>query len=56
MAPKVNDRWLWLGFSVFVFLAAKGIQYAITDTVRLTEIDPYQYESKKKDDKPEDSM
>lgn len=57
MAPHIDDRWLWLGVGVAACLAIKGVQYALTDIVRLTEIDPYQYEPKRKEkDHPEDSM
>lgn len=56
MAHRINDRWLWLGFGVFIFFAARSIRSAIKETVLLTEIDPAQYEDK--DDKhvkqPED--
>lgn len=56
MAHQIDDRWLWLGVGVFAFLAVKGVQHALTDIVRLTEIDPYQYEPKRKEkDHPEDS-
>lgn len=40
----VDDRWLWLGFAVFSLLAARSTRHAITDIVRLTRIDPAQYE------------
>ena len=56
MAPKIDDRWAWLGFGIFLFFAAKGIRYAIEDLVRLSEIDPYQFEPKDKDQRLEDSM
>ena len=57
MPLQIGDRYLWLGFGVFIFFAAQGIRYAISDMVRLTEIDPYQYEPRnKKDDQPEDCM
>lgn len=57
MATRIDDRWLWVGVGVTAFFAIKGIQYALQDIVRLTEIDPYQYEPKTRDeDHPEDSM
>lgn len=57
MAPQIDDRWLWLGLGVAAFFTVKGIQHALKDIVRLTEIDPYQYEPKKtKGDYPEDGM
>lgn len=56
MASRIDDRWLWLGVGVATFIAIKGVQYALTDIVRLTEIDPHQYEpKKKKEEHPEDS-
>ena len=57
MAPKIDDRWLWLGFGVFIFFAAKGIRYAITDIVQLTKLDAFDCDSKdqNKDEQPEDS-
>lgn len=57
MAHRIDDRWLWLGVGAAAFFAVKGIHYALSDIVRLTEIDPYQYEPKKqKEDHPEDSI
>lgn len=55
MATRINDRWLWLGFGIFFLAAAKGIQYAISDIVTLTELDS---DNSKNDDteRPEDSM
>ena len=44
MAPRVDDRWVWLGFGVFLFFAARQLRQGIRETVRLTEIDPAQYE------------
>lgn len=44
MPPRIDDRWVWLGFGVFLFFAARNIRYAIKDTIRLTEIDPAQFE------------
>lgn len=56
MAFRIDDRWLWLGFGVFLFAAAKGFQYAMTDIVRLTEIEPYQYDFQREEKElPEDS-
>lgn len=53
MALRIDDRWLWLGFGVFLFVAARQIRHGISETVWLTEIDPAQYlESERKDDKP----
>jgi hypothetical protein len=57
MPTRIDDRWLWLGFGVFVFFAARGIRYAIKDITQLTKIDPDQYESQSKltGEQPEDS-
>ena len=57
MLTRIDDRWLWLGFGVFFFFAAKGIRYAIKDITQLTKIDPDQYESQSKltGEQPEDS-
>ena len=44
MAHLTNDRWLWLGVGVALFITAKGISYAINDIVRLTAIEPLQDE------------
>ena len=56
MAPRIDDRWVWLGFGVFLFFAARQLRRGIRETVRLTEIDPAQYEDlENKDEKtPED--
>ena len=57
MPPKIDDRWLWIGFGVFLFFATKGIRYAMTDVVRLTEIDPYQYDFQhERKEQPEDCI
>lgn len=40
MAYRIDDRWLWLGAGVALFIAVKGISYAIHDIVRLTEVQP----------------
>jgi hypothetical protein len=56
MAAHISDRWLWLGVSVFFFAAVKGIHYALTDLVRLTELDAEQFSPKDREVKkqPED--
>ncbi|GIZ43747.1 hypothetical protein CKM354_000696300 [Cercospora kikuchii] len=43
MATRIDDRWLWLGVGVFFYFAAKYVKYAVTDIVRLTELDPAQF-------------
>lgn len=43
MTHRIDDRWLWLGVGVLSVVILKGIQYALTDIVRLTKIDPHQY-------------
>ncbi|RMX73043.1 hypothetical protein D0869_14001 [Hortaea werneckii] len=58
MALRIDDRWVWLGFGVFLFFAARQLRKSIEETVRLTEIDPAQYEDREERDKkpPEDSI
>ena len=58
MAARIDDRWLWLGFGVFLFFAARQLRNSIQETVRLTEIDPAQYEDREERDKksPEDCI
>nr|OQO19351.1 hypothetical protein B0A51_12813 [Rachicladosporium sp. CCFEE 5018] len=38
MATRIDDRWLWLGASITLFLMAHGIRHAIHDILRLTEV------------------
>ncbi|EMC95438.1 hypothetical protein BAUCODRAFT_149410 [Baudoinia panamericana UAMH 10762] len=40
MTRHLDDRYLWLGFSLFFLTAAYGIHYAFTDILHLTQIDP----------------
>lgn len=55
MAYRIDDRWLWLGAGVALFIAVKGISYAIHDTVRLTEVQPLVNEQDEEHQKqPED--
>lgn len=58
MAPRIDDRWLWLGLGAVIILAAHGIRSAITDVVRLTEFDPAQFPENDalQDDEAENSM
>ncbi|KAI6866755.1 hypothetical protein D0864_13178 [Hortaea werneckii] len=58
MAPRIDDRWVWLGFGVFLFFAVRQLRNSIQETVLLTEIDPAQYEDREERDKksPEDSI
>lgn len=58
MALRIDDRWVWLGFGVFLFFAARQLRNSIEETVRLTEIDPAQYEDREERDKksPEDCI
>lgn len=57
MAQQVHDRWLWLGFGLFFVVAAKGLHYAIRETIELTKVDPsyYETEPKRQGEQPEDS-
>ena len=57
MPPRIDDRWLWLGFGIFIFVAARGMRYAIEDIVQLTQLEPSRNESQnnEKDELPEDS-
>lgn len=57
MSPRIDDRWLWLGFGVFFLLAARGVRYAIEDVTRLTRLERYHDETADANrEKPEDSM
>ncbi|EME79245.1 uncharacterized protein MYCFIDRAFT_204748 [Pseudocercospora fijiensis CIRAD86] len=49
MAHRIDDKWLWFAFGIFAFFAAKGVQNAMQDVVRLTELDADQYPSEKED-------
>lgn len=40
MSHRIDDRWLWLGVGIGLVVAFKGIKYAITDIVRLTQVKP----------------
>lgn len=56
MAHTISDRWLWLGVGIAIFIAVKGIKYAISDIVNITQLpldkqDPDEEETKF----PEDS-
>lgn len=57
MPPRIDDKWLWLGFAAFFYVAAKGLRYAIRDTIELTRVPPSHYEIKTADanEQPEDS-
>jgi hypothetical protein len=55
MPSRIDDRWLWFGFGAVLLFAVRGIRHAIPDLIRLTKIDPYQYEpNNKKEERPED--
>lgn len=55
MTYRIEDRWLWLGTGVALFIAVKGISYAIRDIVRLTAIQSLKDESEDERQKqPED--
>lgn len=45
MAHRIDDRWLWLGAGLALFIAVKSVSYAIHDTVRLTEVQPLNKEN-----------
>ncbi|KAK6432239.1 hypothetical protein LTR95_011589 [Oleoguttula sp. CCFEE 5521] len=38
MASRINDRWLWLGAGITLYIMAHGIRYAVRDILRLTEV------------------
>ena len=40
MSHQIDDRWFWLGVGISLIVAFKGIKYAITDIVRLTQVKP----------------
>lgn len=55
MTYRIDDRWLWLGTGVALFIAVKGISHAIRDIVRLTAIQSLKDESEDERQKqPED--
>ena len=58
MAPRIDDRWVWLGFTILISFAAINIRHCIRETVRLTELDPIQPEGEeqkhRKEEQPED--
>ncbi|KAF2218043.1 hypothetical protein CERZMDRAFT_64117 [Cercospora zeae-maydis SCOH1-5] len=58
MATRIGDRSLWLGAGVFFYFAAKYIKHAVTDIVRLTELDPAQFPANDADHSthPEESV
>ena len=55
MPPRIDDRWLWVGFGIFAFFAVKGIRYAIADLIHLTNKDPFRHKTQKNQTRlPED--
>ncbi|CAK4032756.1 Hypothetical predicted protein [Lecanosticta acicola] len=56
MAHTISDRWLWLGFGIFFLAALKGVQYAISDIIRLTELKPQASLDDDGDKDPEDTI
>ena len=56
MPSRFDDRWVWLGFTIFLSLAAINIRQCIRETVRLTEIDisPLEDDDAKNEEFPED--
>lgn len=56
MAHTISDRWLWLGVGIAFFIAVKGIKYAISDIVNITQLPPDKQDSDEEETKyPEDS-
>lgn len=55
-ATRIDDRWLWFGAGIFFFCAVKGIRYALTDMVRLTELDRYPKNKPDREGDPEDGV
>lgn len=56
MAHTISDRWLWLGVGIAFYMAVKGIKYAISDVVNITQLPPDKQESDEEETKfPEDS-
>lgn len=39
MSFRIDDRYAWLTFGLFLLGAAYGIRYAISDIVELTKVD-----------------
>jgi len=57
MPSRIDDRYLWLAFGVFAFLAAKGVRYAIKDILQLTKVhDVPALQDRTNDGPPEDCM
>ncbi|KAK5131301.1 hypothetical protein LTR08_001140 [Meristemomyces frigidus] len=58
MPSRIDDRWVWLGFTIFLSIAAVNIRHCIHETVRLTEVDPNQLEDDEaqNEEQPEDSI
>ncbi|KAF2118365.1 hypothetical protein BDV96DRAFT_542102 [Lophiotrema nucula] len=38
MAPRIEDRWLWVGIGVFTLVAIKGVSYSLKYIIHLTEV------------------
>lgn len=56
MSLRIDDRWLWLGFSAFALLALGGIRYAVKDVIQLTKLERIEDENADSNrEKPEDS-
>ncbi|KAL1585406.1 hypothetical protein WHR41_05762 [Cladosporium halotolerans] len=57
MVYRIDDRWLWLGAGIALYITFKGISYAIRDIVRLTAIEPLDKDhDDERQQQPEDSI
>ncbi|KYG42837.1 hypothetical protein M433DRAFT_387594 [Acidomyces richmondensis BFW] len=57
MPSRIDDRWLWMGFGIFFFFAARGIRRTIKDINTLIATDPSESQEKfRNPPQPEDSI
>ncbi|KAH0019152.1 hypothetical protein KCU72_g13339, partial [Aureobasidium melanogenum] len=56
MSWEIQDRHLWIGFGVFLFVAVKGIERCLRTTVQLSEIYDPDYAKAANGTQAEDSI